>query len=522
MRARCVRFLAPVLTVLALCAPALGQPQAPPFQPGKGAQQEFLDKFEREDKKILADGNYDVIQRNNERGEFIYRCKSRQIKSEYAIELSEQALARARARNAYGDMDSRYVIGTLVQLYQAAGKHDRAIAVLEEFHQWHRDEYGEKNRLTLDLASYLGRALLEAERYDRAAELYESLVANCKGVRPEKIGLLGELMRVYEKTGNLERELATGELLLEQLRAQKEKDVFGRSSLVRVQLARRCTRLGKKELAQKMMEGDLQEARQNKGDDHLETIALLPEVANRYFAIDQPDRALALLTEAVELRRKKQGADHADTLLARNSLAQGYLRAGKLDEAIETYAAVLPKMKEKFGASDQQTQAARSNLANAYESRSRPADAEPLWRETLEMQRKVAGAYGSYQVGGTLALLGRNLLQQEKWAEAEKVLGECLAIRRKQEPQSWSTFNTASLVGASLLRQKKYKEAEPLLLEGYQGMKQRERYMPPPDRARVTEALQRLVKLYDETDRKDRADEYRKPLPAKQPSSRPR
>jgi hypothetical protein len=30
---------------------------------------------------------------------------------------------------------------------------------------------------------------------------------------------------------------------------------------------------------------------------------------------------------------------------------------------------------------------------------------------------------------------------------------------------------------------------------------------------RVTEALQRLVKLYEDTDRKDKADEYRKQLP---------
>ena len=278
-------------------------------------------------------------------------------------------------------------------------------------------------------------------------------------------------------------------------------------------LARRCVAVGKKELVRQMIEGDLQKSRQKNGAEDLQTIALLPDVAQRDFALEQPRKALSLLAEAVELRKKKQGADHADTLLAQNSLAQGYHQLGNLDEAIKTYAAVLPKMKEKLGAADPRTQSALQNLCNGYESAKRPADAEPLWRENVEIQRKATGPLASYQVALALALLGTNLLKQEKWTDAEKVLRECLDLRRKKEAQLWSTYNAASLVGAALMGQKKYKEAEPLLREGYQGMKQRELFMPPQARIRVTEALQRLVKLYDETDRKDKANEYRKLLP---------
>ena len=77
-----------------------------------------------------------------------------------------------------------------------------------------------------------------------------------------------------------------------------------------------------------------------------------------------------------------------------------------------------------------------------------------------------------------MAQLGLNLIQQRKWAEAETVLRECLAIREKAQPDDWSTFNTRSLLGGSLLGQKKFAEAEPLILAGYEGMKAREDKIP--------------------------------------------
>ena len=40
-------------------------------------------------------------------------------------------------------------------------------------------------------------------------------------------------------------------------------------------------------------------------------------------------------------------------------------------------------------------------------------------------------------------------------------------------------------------------EAEPLLLEGYSGMKAREQQISPAGKPRLTEALERLVQLYD-------------------------
>jgi eukaryotic-like serine/threonine-protein kinase len=109
-----------------------------------------------------------------------------------------------------------------------------------------------------------------------------------------------------------------------------------------------------------------------------------------------------------------------------------------------------------------------------------------------------------------MAVLGLNLLQQKKSAEAEPILRACLAIRAKKEPDAWTTFNAKSMLGGALLGQKKYADAEALLIQGYQGMNQRAAKIPEMGKARLTEALERLVQLYDAWGKKDKASEWRK------------
>jgi hypothetical protein len=46
-------------------------------------------------------------------------------------------------------------------------------------------------------------------------------------------------------------------------------------------------------------------------------------------------------------------------------------------------------------------------------------------------------------------------------------------------------------------------------------MKQREKTIPSPLKVRLKEALERLVKLYEATDKKDEAEKWRKELPVR-------
>lgn len=87
------------------------------------------------------------------------------------------------------------------------------------------------------------------------------------------------------------------------------------------------------------------------------------------------------------------------------------------------------------------------------------------------------------------------------FAVAEELLRECLTIREKIEPTAWTTFNTQSLLGGPLLGQQKFTDAESLLLNGYEGLKAREKLIPKAGATRIPEALDRLIQIYFATDK---------------------
>jgi eukaryotic-like serine/threonine-protein kinase len=137
----------------------------------------------------------------------------------------------------------------------------------------------------------------------------------------------------------------------------------------------------------------------------------------------------------------------------------------------------------------------------------------PLFQEALAKGRKSLPK-DSPQLAEQLAGLSLALLQAKAFTEAEPLTRECLAICEKTRPDAWSGFNARSLLGGALLGQKKYADAEPLLLAGYEGMKRREAKIPAQGKIRLTEALERLVQLYEALDKKDHVARWRKELDA--------
>src|SRR5262249_50538114 len=103
--------------------------------------------------------------------------------------------------------------------------------------------------------------------------------------------------------------------------------------------------------------------------------------------------------------------------------------------------------------------------------------------------------------------------------EAEPLLREGLVIWEAKRPDDWNRFDNQSLLGDSLLGQKKYAEAEPLLLSGYEGVKSRETKIPAWVRARLIQAGERGVQLYESTGREVELAEWRAKLqsPVSQP-----
>ncbi|MCX7701692.1 MAG: serine/threonine protein kinase [Gemmataceae bacterium] len=151
--------------------------------------------------------------------------------------------------------------------------------------------------------------------------------------------------------------------------------------------------------------------------------------------------------------------------------------------------------------------------------RSGQADqANPLVENILKKAKQMHEA-GKPQVNGELDFIGAEFLLAGGPVQAERVLRENLKYRETMAPDSWFTFNTMSMLGGALLGQKKYADAEPLLVKGYDGLKAREKTIPPQGQDRLPEALDRLIELYTATNMPEEVKKYQE-LRAKYPPAK--
>src|SRR5262249_2407189 len=212
------------------------------------------------------------------------------------------------------------------------------------------------------------------------------------------------------------------------------------------------------------------------GPEHPETLRRVRYLARQYQEGGQPTEAIALLQEALDQAKSGLGPDHPQSVLCTCSLADAELRAGNQSDAVRL-----------------------SGQALAIE-RGRPPGEELAASDNLSL-------------AAVLSRVGRTLLQAQEAAEAEPLLRECLAIRSMRDPNDWTAYEARSLLGDALLARQKYTEAEPLLLQGYDGMKQRQtRFLLTEDRHRLIEATERIVHLYEATNQPRKAKEWRAKL----------
>jgi WD40 repeat protein/tetratricopeptide (TPR) repeat protein len=390
-----------------------------------------------------------------------------------AVPLWEQVLARQKAERGPDHPDTLLVLADLAESYRGSGKPDRAVPLYEQAVARMHARLGPGHLATLHGMTNLAWGYSETGRQGRAvSQLRETLketVAALGRDHPRTLSCMVHLARAYHDAWQPERAVPLLEYALARQRALLAPD----------------------------------------HPDVEDTMVLL---ARAYHACEELDRAVPLYEVLLAHKMKDPGPDNPDTRDVMSLLARAYQATGKLDRALALYEQVLPKQKATLGADNLVTLDTLARLADVYEEVGRYDREEPLRRELLDHERKSRAK--PVRVASALALLGLNLLRQQKYAEAEPVVRECLAIRAKEESDYWTTFNTRSLLGGALLGEKNYAAAEPLLLEGYEGMKEREDLIPARARARLTETLERLVRLYEATGRKDKARAWRKKLDA--------
>jgi serine/threonine protein kinase len=429
-----------------------------------------------------------------------------------AVPLLEQVVEKFKAKLGPDHPDTLTSMNNLAEAYRAVGQAGKAVPLLEQALEGRKAKLGPDHPDTLRSMNDLAVAYLAIGQAGQAVPLLEQVLEGCKPKlgtdHPHTLTTLNNLALAYKATGQAGKAVPLLEQALEKRKAKLGPD-HPRTLASMHNLAGAYRHVGQAGKAVPLLEQVVEKFKAKLGPDHPDTLSAMNTLAGGYREIGQAVKAVPLFELTLEARKAKLGPDHPSTLNSMSNLAVAYLAIGQAVKAVPLLEQALEKRKAKLGPEHPDTLTSMNNLAAAFREVGAPERAEPLLRELLERHQKKDGPQ-ALSTAGALAELGLNLLQQKKYDQAEPILRECLAIREKQQPDSWLTFNSRSLLGGALLGQKKYAEAEPLLVEGYEGLLKRQAQIPPQGRPRLEEARARLVELYEATGQEDKAEQYRK------------
>jgi serine/threonine protein kinase len=464
-----------------------------------------------------------------------------------AVPLFEETLEKRKAKLGPDHPDTVKSVGNLAGAYRDSGQLDRAVPLFEETLERMKAKLGPDHPDTLKSMGNLAGAYLATGQLAKAVPLFEETLEKTKAElgldHPDTLISMNNLAKVYLDSGQLAKALPLLEETMEKMKAKfgpdhphtlKCMNNLGLAWLDSSQLAK----------AAPLLEETLPKMKAMLGPDHPDTLVAMNNLGAVYRNAGKPELALPLLEQIIELRSGTLGPEHPDMLQTMGNLAATYWSLKRLDKSIPVFEQTLKLVETKHGRDHPTTQMTVANLGVNYKDAGRLQEAIPLLEEAYRTSRKyhnvnwvsepLQDAYAkagetaklaglllerlaearkalpkdSPQLAGLLAQIGLGLSDQKRWDDAEPLFRECLAIREKQIPESWLTFNTQSMLGGVLLGQEKHADAEPLLVRGYEGMKAREETIPSGGELRIPEALDRLIALYTATNNPDEVKKW--------------
>jgi serine/threonine protein kinase len=422
-----------------------------------------------------------------------------------AIALLERVRDASIAKLGPDDPNTLQALDNLALAYKAAGKIPEAIALLERVRDASIAKLGPDHPVTLTALNNLATAYQAAGKIPEAIALLERVrdahIAKLGPDHPDTLAMLNNLAGLYWDTGKLPEAIALYERVRDAAISKLGADHPWTLNMLN-NLATAYMSAGKIPEAIPLLERVRDAMIAKLGPDQPNTLHARHNLAAAYWLAKRLDRSLPLFEDALKRREAKLGRQHPDTQMTVAALGVNYRDAGRLKEAI-------PLLEEACeGSKGLPTHRGFANaLIDAYMKAGEYAKLAHLQEEQLAEARRTLPK-DSPELASLLNQIGLSLVQQKKWIEADPHLRESLAIREKKEPDDWRIFNTTSLLGGALLGQRKYAEAEPLLLKGYEGMKRREKTIPPDGRVRLPEALDRLIDFYTVTNKPDEVKKW--------------
>jgi eukaryotic-like serine/threonine-protein kinase len=414
-----------------------------------------------------------------------------------AIEVLEKA--RAVRQNVLGpnDDDTLATQNNLGEAYLAAGRNAEALELFMALLKIRESKRGADHDNMLETQSNLGVALARMGDLSRAIPLLERTLA----ARKSKLGADHEetlmsqnnLGSALSAAGRHNEAIALFEATLK-VREATLTAGHPNTLLSRNNLAFALSNAGRIAESIPLIEATLRARESKLGPDHPHTMNSRNNLASAYWRAGQPDRAFPLFEVTLKQRTVKFGPDNPKTLLAQINLGVCYRDVGRPADGARLMEEALRRAQGRPDAMEV-VKKVPSDLARAYLAAGEYAKAEPLFREELAEARTAFGPKNP-RTARAISLLAWSLMNQQKWSEAEPILREALELLQKTTPDAWSTFVSRSALGESLLGMGRYAEAEPLIVSGYEGLKARAATIPPQYKSRLSEAADRVGRLY--------------------------
>jgi serine/threonine protein kinase/tetratricopeptide (TPR) repeat protein len=478
----------------------------------------LLEQVWQERQSLLGTEHLDTLKTMNELAD-AYQGTG---KLDQAVDLATRAVDGLSAQLGPNHADTLYATAHLSGIERSAGKFKQAVATAERAFDGLKSQHGDEHPITLGAMAQLGMAYRYDGQLDRAIPLItEALEIQKRQLGPNHVHTLGtmhNLALVFQEQGQTHKAIALFQQVLEGRKAKLPAD-HPRILQTKHCLAMNYQFAGRANEAMPLLEQVVEATKAKLGTNHPNTMVAMHDLAALNFMAGKVDRAIVLHEETRDLRLAKLGADHPDTLLSTGNLGYCYWKAKKFDLAISLLEDALNRRIVVLGPDHPHTLGSLTTLSVVLREDGQMERALSLLEAAVADRQTRLGKNhrDTLNVAKSLANVqvdqGSRLLKQQKFVEAEAILRLALAVRTQQTPDDWTTFSNRSLLGGALLGQEKYAEAEPLLVLGYEGMKQRESQIPPYAIARISEALERVVQLYETWGKSTEAAEWRKRLP---------
>jgi eukaryotic-like serine/threonine-protein kinase len=282
----------------------------------------------------------------------------------------------------------------LASAFQATGRYDQSLALIQKVHNYHLETLGEQHLDTIISMSNLAHALHNTGQWERSIPMYRQAINLRKehqgAEHPELLSAMSDFGMALLDAGELEEALTILTDTLKEMRAKLGLENSHTLTCIN-NLAMAHQAAGQYAQALQLFEESLDGSRTFLGPDHPKTIVTLNNLAVGYYNLGHLEKAIPLAQEVVERMTRLLGKQHPHSLSCMANLASMYQSAGHLEEAVSLLEESAQLLESHLGRDHPLTLSTLGNLSLAYQDSGQSEQAIALLEEVLKKNQDRLG-----------------------------------------------------------------------------------------------------------------------------------